>query len=142
MIFSCSPSRKNCPYLEDFGYYMKSKFNVDVTEKGDHLYYIIPLESCIQCIDLNLGILERIKTSSHLTLILVGRAMDGTTITRVKEIGDKFRMLKDPTGLIWRYETGLGKPLLIHTRDGDCQLMESIDDSEDAFILGYLRANS
>lgn len=121
---------------------MKSVFNIDVNGEGNHLYYVIPLESCEPCIDLNLGVLERASPSSRVTLVLIGRAFDPALTARLKVVGDKFAVLRDPTGKIWRHETGLGKPLLVHTRDGDCQLMESIDDSEDELILGYLRANS
>lgn len=139
---SCSSLKTECKYFEGFSLYMKNTFDFEVSSVDRQIFYILPLAACDQCLKMNIDILERLNSdNSKITMILIGTTNDDELSKRIQLLTVKFKAINDKKSMVYKYETGLSKPLLVHIDDGECRMMKAIADSESEYISKYITEN-
>ncbi len=135
MVFvSCHTSYKYEQGVKD---YLHKVHQINEENLLDKIFYIIDVESC-ECGKYNLEALAALANPTpKLTIILVG------TADYVKELQSKFQspdvnFLSDPQKQIFRYETGLGKPILLHFKNKQIIYHHYIIDPEIVNAIQYL----
>lgn len=118
-LSQCNSSRESYPYLRGFSSYLQNEQKIDITRADETIFYVLPLNSCAPCVSQNVAMLEKVGHCSLLKIIAVGTAEDGEIASRVSNLCANNVCLQDPSQTIFSYETGLGKPLLIHMKEGE-----------------------
>lgn len=127
IIYCCSPK---CQYDEGLKLYFKRILHIDLSQElGEKYFYIVPLESCESCIYDNLKFLSGVK-STKLTVVFVGKNPNTSWVKMITTIRENLHTLDDPRKVIYNYETGLRKPLLILVQSGNCVSSETVNESE------------
>jgi hypothetical protein len=112
---------------------------MDLTlSEGVKHYYFIPIESCEVCINRNLQFLSQLK-SKRLIVIFVGKNPNESWKEMIAQIRKNLNTLNDPDKKVYRYETGLSKPLLVSTEGGTCISSRTVDESEMVDVFYPLR---
>lgn len=129
LSISCKEQKNDCPYFEGVATYFKNEYNLSLKDvKGEHLYYVLDLQGCEPCTNLNTKMLLQLKDNNKLTIVFIGETGNHEFLKRVNIIKEKFKHLEDKELKIYDYQTNLAKPLLIHIKDGKCNnIMEVID---------------
>lgn len=136
---SCSSFKKECKYFKGFSLYLKNTFDFEVSDIEKQIFYMLPLAACDQCLQVNIDMLERFDgDTSKITMVLIGTLNDAELGQRVQSLTSKFKTIKDRKSKIYKYETGLSKPLLVHIEAGKCKMMKEIADNEIEYISEYL----
>jgi len=139
----CDNSKSNCRYYEGFKLYLSQVYDLDISTQGDRIFYVLPLEGCDECLQINLNLLlERNFNSSKVTIILTGANFNDIIRSKIEAIKRKYPILEDGKNLIHQFETGFGKPLLVHVKNGDCLFATSIADQEIESVKKYILDNS
>jgi len=143
ILICCDNSKSNCKYYDGFKLYLSQVYDLDISAKDERIFYVLPLEGCDECLKINLNLLlERNFYSSKVTIILTGRNFNDIIKGQIEEIKRKYPILEDGKNLIHQFETGFGKPLLVHVKNGDCLFATSIADSEIESVKEYILDNS
>ena len=121
---SCQ-SEPSCKYFDSLELYFKNVFDTKLSKSGKVAYYFVPLESCENCIYSNLLMLNKLKTR-QITIIFIGKNYHKEWDEVLLEIKNKYSFLEDDQKLVYEYESGLGKPLLLVVNDGDCSYSKAI----------------
>ncbi len=83
--------------------------------------------------------LERFSAdTSKITMVLIGTTNDTELGERVQLLTLKYKTINDRKSMVYKYETGLSKPLLVHIEEGECKMMKAIADNEIEYISTYL----
>lgn len=134
---SCEPS-KSCeyPYFKDLSLYFKNEHQLNISLLNNAILYITPIsDNCDNCIAINLSMLENISKNNVLTPVFIGE-INEKDFEKLNSITTNMSShYFDKSLEIYKYQTGFGKPLLIHIVKGKCvYFMEVKDDKvEDAF---------
>lgn len=116
-----------------------SVFQIDINKVQDRVYYILPVNSCEQCVLMSLEMLNNIEKISTVTIVFVSSAKNKRHRDIMKQLEGKFEVLLDMTSKIYDYETGIGKPLLIHIKNGKPLFVLEIQDNQIQKANDYLR---
>jgi hypothetical protein len=107
------------PYLSGFSLYMKQVHQITITE-GEQLYYVMPIDSCEPCVVQNLEMLQKLSPIAKLRPIWVGKSGDKGISEKVSILQKQYPLsLIDAQNSVFQYETGLGKPVLLHLKNGN-----------------------
>jgi len=134
LITSCT--EYTYEYEDGLRLYFKDQFKIS---KFNSNYYIISINNCNTCLGqkLNLSYLNQHKIK-YLTLIIVGKSERKEIIDLLNSLSKKYIILKDPDKNIYQYSTGLGKPLLIITKNNKLKLVKNINDTSIKKLKSYL----
>ena len=126
---SCKNQRNGCPYFEGISSYFKNEHKLSLKDiKVEQLYYILDLQGCEPCTNLNTRMLLQLKENKKLTIVFIGQTGNQDFSKRVTLLKSRFNHLEDKELKIYDYQTNLAKPLLIHLKNGQCHtIMEVID---------------
>ncbi len=133
VCFACS-KEKLYVYQNDFELYLKEVHQLKESDFEETIFYVLDIESC-SCSELNLKSLSMLLTSNNLVLITVGKSR---IWENYKSKLNHFTILEDPKGKVHRYETGLGKPLLLHYRNQEIIYYQNVIDPEVAKASAYI----
>ncbi|AFM05286.1 hypothetical protein Fleli_2939 [Bernardetia litoralis DSM 6794] len=133
VCFACS-KEKLYRYQDDFELYLKEVHQLKESDFEESIFYVLDIESC-SCSELNLKSLSMLLTSNNLVLITVGKSK---IWENYKSKLNHFTILEDSTGKVHRYETGLGKPLLLHYRNQEIIYYQNVIDPEVAKASAYI----
>lgn len=111
-----------------------------VVPKNDHLYYLLDLESCDPCVDLNLKLLSELRANSRLVLILIGdeRYSKDKAITSV--LHEKYEVYRDVDSEAYQFELGLYKPTAYYYDNGSVQDYFVLSDFEIENGRGFIES--
>lgn len=128
-------------YLNGFGLYMKSVFNVNIyNPETDIMFYAILVNGCEPCVFENTKMLNSI-VSNNLVLILVGDLKESSGYESFVKYSNKFTTFNDKNYEIFSYETGISKPLLIHMKNGKCVKFLKVSDFDVDKAKEYIISN-
>lgn len=137
-LAQCS-TRESYPYIRGFSHYLKNEQKIDITRVNETIFYILPLKSCTPCVYQNVAMLENVGRCKLLQIITVGAAEDSEIALRVSKLCATNTCLQDPSQTIFSYETGLGKPLLIHMKQGEVVRYIYVTDFKIPEVTEYLK---
>ncbi len=123
-------TKEGCEYFDSMNLYFANTFNVDLAkfDKTKALYFI-PLESCENCIYSNLLMLQSVQTN-NLIIVFVGNNYHQEWDILIEELRGKYNCFDDYNKEIYKYESGLGKPLLLKIKNGECLGSKSIYEND------------
>lgn len=139
-LSKCNTSRDTYPYVNGFFNYLKNEQKIDITRVDETIFYILPLNSCTPCVYKNVAMLENVGHRKLLQIITVGVAEDDEIALRVSKLCTNNVCLQDTSQSVFSYETGLGKPLLIHVKRGEVVRYIYVTDFKIAEVTDYLRS--
>jgi hypothetical protein len=113
---------------------LKEVHQLKESDFEETIFYVLDVESC-SCSELNLKSLSVLLTSKNVVLIIVGKSK---IWAEYKPRLNHFTILEDAKGRIKRYETGLGKPLLLHYRNQEIIYYQNVIDPEVAKASAYI----
>lgn len=124
-------------HCDEFVLYLKEIHNIDV-EHEDKTYFILPLDGCDNCIELNLNLL--LNNKFDIQLILIGNSFDKERNRKIENLEIKYNnVLKDSKYLISPYRTGLAKPMIITIKDNKCTYHLNVSDFKIKEAETYLK---
>lgn len=127
LLSSCGPNYKYeaglIRYLSDIGI-------VTIGSKEQRNVYLLDLRSCDTCLTLSIGMLSSIKCHDKLNVVLTSIPYDLEVKNRVLDLYSNHRVYWDSLGLIYKYETGFGKPMYVELKGDKALNVLSIKDSE------------
>lgn len=127
---SCS---QNYKYEEGIKRYLSefNSLNIDSFESINlQVFYLLDLKSCGPCLSLSLSMLNNLPCNNNLHIILINELNDNQYIDQINELKRKYIVYFDSLGLIYRYETGFGKPMYIVISDGKITEVQSVYDNQ------------
>jgi len=110
---------------------MANKHDINILNQQDKIFYILPLSDCTSCqgTSLNLELLNSFENSNDkLTILKVGQTNNPSYLDIIKKLTLKFDIINDMDNTIFNYQTGLGKPMLLHIKNGRVQYHLEITD--------------
>ncbi|WP_025764398.1 hypothetical protein [Dyadobacter tibetensis] len=117
----CKGTSSDCPYFEGISLYFKDELYISLNDiKDEHIFYVLDLQACEQCVNLNTNMLMRVKANKKLTIVFVGETFNKQFLNRVAVLKKRFEFLTDTKMAVYGYQTNLAKPLLIHVNKGHC----------------------
>lgn len=130
LLLNCTSSNNRYYYIEGFERYLNDIHQKENFGENNVIYYITPIsDNCDSCIESNLILLNNLNTELNLTPILVGKNQDKNYSKVIDEVVNKYpEILFDSNSKIFSYQTGFGKPLLIHVKNGRCIYFMEITD--------------
>lgn len=140
LLLQCSNSRESYPYIRGFSHYLRNEQKIDITSVNETIFYILPLHSCAPCAYRNVTMLENLGNCKLLKIITVGAAEDNEMALRVSKLCANNTCLQDSSQTIFSYETGLGKPLLIHIKQGEVVHYIYVTDFKIPEVTDYLKS--
>lgn len=119
MIFllGCQPEKnkleKEYAYSDDFRMYLKNIFKEEI--KRNCNYFVIPLNSCGQCVD---SALYKLTTNKfNWTIIFTGQTEDSLRQHYILQAKLRYIYFNDSTSALSEYSVGIGLPTLLETND-------------------------
>lgn len=141
-VFIMSCKSKNCPYFEGISQYFKNEHKKDLNYSQEELYYVLDLQGCEPCTDLNTKMLLGLKhPNEKLTIVFVGQTSNNELNRRVNVLKTKFNYLIDSELKIFEYQTNLAKPLLIHLKNRSCYNIMIVNDPIIKEAQKYINSN-
>ena len=138
LFVSCK--REQCKYYPGIQQYFQEVFGLTLSKVEERKsYYLLPIESCESCIEENLLQLNSIESTS-LVVVIVGVNYHTKWDSILVDIKTKHKILEDSLKLIYDYESGLGKPLLIKVENGNCLTTRNYSESQLAELKTELKA--
>lgn len=117
-------------YMAGMSLYLNRVHNIDLFTSGDVIFYFLPLEGCTPCITQNIAMLTSIKTPDNLCIVTIGNEA---------ALNPRLSICRrDTTSQIFHYETGFGKPLLLHFIDGRLEKYIFVNDPDIEKAKDYL----
>jgi len=98
-------------YANDFKAYFKDTYNLELQKNSK--YFVVPLNSCSECVDSALQNLA-IKKFDW-TVLLVGQTEDSIRQKNIVAVKQNYTCLIDSTLLMNEYALGIGLPSLLQT---------------------------
>ncbi len=130
-LISTSCKQEGYTYYEGFRNYMTSKHDINIMNHEDKIFYILPLSDCTSCqsTSLNLELLASFEEhNDKLTVLLIGQTNNSIYQGLIKKLTPKFDIINDTENTIFSYQTGLGKPMLLHIKKGSVKYHLEITD--------------
>lgn len=128
-LLNCK-TQNPCPYFEGIQLYFSKTFDIDLTTIHDtNAYYLVPLESCENCIWQNLNMLPTLP-KGKVTIVFVGKNYHAEWDNIIVNIKSKHPVLLDEYKHAHDYETGLNKPLLVVVKSGECHLIRNFTEDQ------------
>lgn len=114
VFLSCQPNNNNSkerkyPYSEDFKTYFQSVFKQSI--KNNNSYFVIPLNSCLECVDSALYNLR--YRNFNYNVLFIGTTEDSIRLRDIDLIRQKYNCFFDPNNELIDYSTGIGIPSLL-----------------------------
>ena len=131
--FSCT-KESLYKYQTDFELYLEEVHHLKETDFEEVIFYVLDVESC-SCSELNLKSLSDISNLNNVVVVVIGKS---NVWKEYKSKLSHFTILEDQKGKIRRYETGLGKPLLLHYRNKEIIYYQSVADPGVAKASNYI----
>ncbi len=127
VCFSCSHKNDEYAYFEDFVAYLKNFHGLNVSD--DKIYYLIPISGCENCIGLNLDLLSQLpKATDKLQPIIVGETFNEERIKYLKSLSSKYNFLYDKKEIVFQYQTGFTKPMIVWIKNKKCYFHLDVSD--------------
>ena len=96
-------------YSEDFKAYFKAVSNEEIRQGKE--YFIVPLNSCAQCVD---SALARLANYNYpWVVILTGQTEDNSRLRNIEITKTKYVCIIDSTSVISEYSVNIGLPSLL-----------------------------
>ena len=137
--------KKEYAYFKGFSNYMYEEHKVNISNSRDIIYYILPLSDCNSCQGtlLNLEYLSSIKESlGNTILVLVGQTKNSRYKDFIDNLSASTKVLLDADNSIFDYQTGLGKPMLVHIKNGKVEHYLKITDFKIEEAGNYIMSTS
>lgn len=142
LLLNFCGTKKNNTDCENFKNYLTENFCLTDSILNNSVYYLLPLEVCKSTVHLHIDALKEYP-QSNLIPIIIGKTLNPQYKIELNSLKEKYStMLEDIKGNAFIYDIGLGKPLLIHIRQGKCIYYEFIWDDAINDIQKYLKKNS
>ena len=139
-LISCESS-KICEYhyYKDLGFYLKNEHNLDINHLDNAILYITPISNnCDNCISINLSMLESLPKNNILIPVFIG-VLNENNLDKLNSITTKTALYYfDESIEIYGYQTGFGKPLLIHIVKGKCVYFMEVKDDKVEDVFEYI----
>ncbi|PIY07692.1 MAG: hypothetical protein COZ18_16150 [Flexibacter sp. CG_4_10_14_3_um_filter_32_15] len=113
---------------------MKEIHHLKESDFEETIFYVLDVESC-SCSELNFKSLSMLLTSKNVVLVIIGTSK---IWEHYKPKLNYFTILEDVKSEIRRYETGLGKPLLLHYKNQEIIYYQNVTDQEIAKASAYI----
>lgn len=130
IMMSCNTKvKKDYEYIDGFKKYITNTFPSE--NKNEHtIYYLIPVNGCESCIDLNLDLLNNNSFTSKIDLkiILIGETYDPIRKSKLDNLKINFNLLYDLTEEIFKYETSFSKPMIVEIKNNNCLFHLNVSD--------------
>lgn len=114
--------------------YLLDVHDMEVKFEGDRLLFFLNINSCEPCVNDNLRMLSDLKTK-NLTVVLIG--INGELLNQYK-LSKSLTVLNDPDSQIMKYRTGMGKPMLLHVKNGEYVFFSSYNATQPALTKTHL----
>lgn len=141
VLFPMACNTVSYPYSKGLEMYMSQEHATDLTQIDDRVYYFIPLNDCSSCksAELNLSFLNNlVAPPANLSVVLIGSTRLPEYKESLQKLRHRYTVLEDTNGTMFNYQTGLGKPLLIHIKKGEVTYYLSITDFDLETVEAYL----
>lgn len=142
-ISGCSNSNSRYEYEEGLLFYLIEETNINPNALKDDILYITPLDGCEYCVEQNLYNIAK-NSNSHFTVLFIGEPMNQEIETIYNNIIKEFngKTFHDKKNRINYYDTGYGKPILVHFKDGELVYSLIIQDDLIPEAADYIKENS
>lgn len=143
LLTNCNASKKcEYTYWDDLSNYFKNEHHIDLISLDNTILYITPIsDNCDNCIAINFDMLERLPQKKDFIPVLIGKTTE-QNIERVNGIIKKSNLYFQDLNLeIFSYQTGFGKPLLVHIKDGNCLFFMEVKDQQIDEAYNYILKN-
>lgn len=138
MLTAC---RKECayPYMAGLKRYLSEIHDYRLSDVGEVIFYVTPLDGCDYCVRENLLVLIR-NNNKKVVPVLIDKSYNQQFTTLANEVTESYKVvLSDPANRIQRYQTGYLNPILLHIRNGRCVFYMEIPDTEIPKAEKYLK---
>ncbi|MFT7055208.1 MAG: hypothetical protein ACJAXB_000482 [Candidatus Endobugula sp.] len=135
---SCNVRQQNnFEYSEGLSSYMQRVHDFSIEKSKNQILYFLKLNSCEPCVASHLEILKSVKDKKF-NLVLIG-----TTDQNLSEImaNQNITIFTDLNSEITKYRTGMGKPMIVHIKNGKIIYQKSFYDSDIEMARSYLINN-
>lgn len=131
VIFITACSTPAYKYEAGIETYLQKVTDVKITAHEEIVYYLLPLNSCDPCMDLNLNMLSSLpKNHAKFKVIFIGASNNDQWEPLITKIKENQYVVTDPNGTAYDYETGLSKAMLIHISSGKFKSIMNIPDNK------------
>jgi hypothetical protein len=119
-ITSCSNSDSEYEYEEGLLFYLEEETTINPNSLKDDILYITPLDGCEYCVEQNLYNIAK-NSKSNFSVLFIGEPMNQEIESIYNNVINEFngKTFHDKKNRINYYDTGYGKPLLVHFKDGE-----------------------
>ena len=135
LVISCN-NNEAYQYIVGLSLYLETHQAISVDQVKNTVFYILPLNSCMPCTESNINMLSFIPFKKEIKFLFVG-TLDQINPSIIKNICSTNRCIFDNGKIISHYETGLGKPLLIHIKNGRVYKYIYVTDSKIDEVKNY-----
>ncbi len=122
-------------YEDGIKRYLKEVHQLSNENLLNHIFYIISFDNC-DCAEKHIKEIEKIETfPPNFALILISRnkELDYDYLSK-----KRIRLILDTKSRISKYETGMGKPILVHFSNGQIKHYHYVIDGEIDDAINYL----
>jgi hypothetical protein len=100
-------------YEEDFNFYFKQNFDLELKDLNNDKLFIVPVSSCTPCVNEVLTNLQN-NDCGNSAVLFVGRIEDDAQRNKeVEEITKKMLTYNDYESDLYNYQTDIGKPCVL-----------------------------
>ncbi|QNK77129.1 hypothetical protein H7F37_13575 [Winogradskyella sp. PAMC22761] len=137
-FFSCN-EEKTYEYCDEFSRYLIEVHDQDIN--NNVTYFLLPVNGCENCIELNLKLLKEKKY--NIQLIIIGHTFNENRSLLIESLSDNYsNILQDDKYGISQYRIGFSKPLIVTLENGKCIYHLNISDFKVDEAKKYLEKNA
>ncbi len=126
-VTSCN-EKKEYKHIKGIEKYLKKEFNIELSNEKNRVFYFLPVNECVSCngTNLELKMLQSLNPKKNILLIIVGMSHN----SRFKNQIDNLNIPKiyDLNSTIYKYKSGVSKPLLLHIKNGKVNFYLKVND--------------
>lgn len=140
---SCSNNYSEYEYEEGLLFYLEEETNIKPNSIKNDILYITPLDGCEYCVEQNLYNIAK-NSSSDFSVLFIGKPMNQEIESIYHNVIEQFNgeIFYDKKNRINYYDTGYGKPLLVHFKEGKLVYSLIIQDDLIQKASDYIKENS
>ncbi len=130
---------KEYPYHKGVTNYLNTEHNIDIENCENQIFYFLPINECTSCQEttLNIEMLKKIKKYHNLTIVIIDLNDDSKFNSDIENVNN--RLLFDQKSSIYKYPTGVAKPLLLHIKKGKIIYSLQVDDPKLKTAKDYIQ---
>lgn len=142
-LSSCAPTNSKYEYEEGLLFYLTEETEINPNLLDDKILYITPLDGCEYCVEQNLYNIAKNK-GTDFSVLFIGEPMNQEIETIYNNVVKEFNgeIFHDKKNRINYYDTGYGKPLLVHYKSGELKYSLIIQDDLIPEAADYIKENS